>query len=131
MKKSIQLKEVEKEFQDIEEEFKIKCINFSFVQDSHYDDFTLSVEIMGESQAISFLGESPVAEYTIDLEDLLTEEDMPGIAKKIIPILFDADLLEFLFQEKVKIFWNPDDEESCQTIDLQNLDDGYLLPMIR
>ena len=131
MKKIIQLKEGVEEFHDIEELFKIKCINFLFVQDSHYDDLTLSVEIMGETQTISFFGESPVAEYTIDFEGLVTEEDMPGIEKKKIPTLFDADLIEVLLQEKVKIVWNPDDEESCQTFDLQNCGDGYLYPMTR
>lgn len=131
MKKVLHLEEIEKEFMETEGNFEIKVINFSFVNDCNYDDYTLEIEIFGTGDNQGLFGESPVVEYAIDLEGLLTSEDhFQGIDKQKIPSLFSPQLLAELVNKNTRIEWNRGDETE-ELIDLSNPGEGYLLAMVR
>nr|WP_319492416.1 hypothetical protein [uncultured Desulfobacter sp.] len=126
IKKIITLEEVKQAYWDIEEEFNITAINFKFVHDCHFDDFTMTVEIMGEETGVGFFQEtSPVAEYIIEHHKMRVNGSS-SIEKKLLLSLFDPDLLQFLIQNKIPIHWNGEDEKSCQTIYF-NTPDNILL----
>lgn len=130
LKKVITLEEVVQEYMDIGEEFIISAINFKYINDSHYEDFELSVEIMGQESNQSFFQEdSPIAEYTIDLDTLLVNGSSQ-IEKKLLFTIFDPQFLQLLKQQKTPLYWNSDDEETCQIMTFDSLGNGYLQAMI-
>jgi len=132
VKKVIELEEIQKEFREVEEDFDITLISFSFVNDCHYNDYELKIEIFGAVAVPQCLFEnSPVVEYFIDLNALLAGQDFYEIEKKRLSSIFDPDFLEFLIQQKVKIVWNSNDEKSAETIDLKNPGEGCLVAMFR
>lgn len=128
--KTIEFEEVKAAYTDIDENFVISEIHFKYIHDPHYDDFSLSVEIHGEETEFSMFGElSPVAEYTIDIEDTVTNK-AGEISEKIVPTFFTPELLEYLIHNQVKTLWNPDDRDSSTLVNLENPGDRMLSPMI-
>ncbi|MBU1194013.1 MAG: hypothetical protein KKE62_01730 [Proteobacteria bacterium] len=125
----IAFEEVVDEFMDVGEDITdLSLIRMSFIKDTHYDSFELSMEIFGGGDPDEV---GPVLELYIDLDSLITEEQLfQGIEKHKIPTLFDPDLLEELIGRNVPIKWNEGDEtQDC--IDLSAPEDGFLLAMLR
>ena len=128
--KTIEIEDVEAAFRDIDEAFVISKIHFKYIHDPHYDDLALFVEIYGEEIAFSMFGEpSPVAEYTIDIEDVVTNE-VGGIPEAMISTFFNPELFEYIIRNQAKVMWNQDDEETSTLIDIENAGDRILSPMI-
>lgn len=132
IKKIIKYDEVENEFASIGEEFVITLIKFSFVYDCHFSAYALENEIFGiEEDSYSMVVDPPVCEYTIELDELLTREDLfTGIDKQKIPSLFCPRLLNELIKKNTRIEFNSGDE-SEELISLKNPGQGFLHAMTR
>jgi len=129
VRKIIELEEVEHEFFDVGENFDdLSLIRISMIKDVHYNSFDLFVEICGDGDPDEV---APVLEFYIDLDSLVTEEELfKGIAKQKIPSLFEPELLKELIQRKIRVEWN-NGNETGKVIDLNDPGQGLLLAMIR
>ena len=129
VRKIIELEEVEHEFFDVGEDFDdLSLIRISLIKDVHYNSFDLFVEICGDGDPDEV---GPVLEFYINLDSLVTEEELfQGIDKQKIPSLFNPELLNKLIQRKIRVEWNSGDKTG-EMINLKNPGEGFLLAMIR
>ena len=127
VRKIIERKEVEHEFFDVGEDFDdLSLIRISLIKDVRYDSFDLFVEICGDGDPDEV---GPVLEFYIDLDSLVTEEELfKGIARQKIPSLFEPELLKELIQRKIRVEWNNGDETG-EVIDLTDPGEGLLSAM--